>query len=108
MTCEHAIYPGIGIKRLAEVRGGRGSFGCPNNLVRTRGPRWFDHVIVFNERHLRRLIQSYLTYYHNCRAHLSLGKDSPEPRSVESPDHGKIVEFPMVGGLHHRYRRLAA
>jgi hypothetical protein len=27
---------------------------------------------------------------------------------VESPDQGKIVEFPMVGGLHHRYSRLAA
>jgi hypothetical protein len=37
-----------------------------------------------------------------------LEKDSPEPRAVEPPDHGKIVELPMVGGLHHRYRRLAA
>ena len=35
-------------------------------------------------------------------------KDSPEPRSVEPPDQGRIAEFPMVGGLHHRYSRLAA
>ncbi|MCP3998736.1 MAG: transposase family protein [bacterium] len=67
-----------------------------------------DHAIVFNENHLRRLLQSYLVYYHECRTHLSLEKDSPEPRKVESPDQGKIVEFPMVGGLHHRYARLAA
>jgi transposase InsO family protein len=67
-----------------------------------------DHVVVFNENHLRRLLRCYLTYYHSCRTHLSLEKDSPEPRKVESPDQGKIVELPMVGGLHHRYARLAA
>jgi len=67
-----------------------------------------DHVIVLNESHLRRLLQGYLAYYHDCRTHLSLGKDAPVSRPVEPPDHGKIVEFPMVGGLHPRYRRLAA
>ncbi len=67
-----------------------------------------DHVVVFNENHLRRILRDYLAYYHSCRTHLSLEKDSPEPRKAESPDQGKIVEFPMVGGLHHRYSRLAA
>jgi hypothetical protein len=64
--------------------------------------------MVLNETHLRRLLRDYLVYYHSARTHLSLGKDSPEPRPVERPDHGGIVEMPMVGGLHHRYRRLAA
>jgi hypothetical protein len=67
-----------------------------------------DHVIVLSESHLRRLLRGYLDYYHGSRTHLSLEKDSPEPRKVESPDQGRIVEFPRVGGLHHRYRRLAA
>jgi hypothetical protein len=67
-----------------------------------------DHVIVFNETHLRRILRDYLVYYHSCRTHLSLEKDSPKPREVESPDQGTIVEFPMVGGLHHRYARRAA
>ncbi len=67
-----------------------------------------DHVVVFNENHLRRLLRGYLAYYHSCRTHLSLGKDAPEPRPVEPPDHGKVVEIPMVGGLHHRYTRQAA
>ena len=39
---------------------------------------------------------------------ISQAKDSPEPRNVEAPGQGKIVEIPMVGGLHHRYSRLAA
>ena len=67
-----------------------------------------DHVIVFNENHLRRLLQSYLRYYHSSRTHLSLGKDTPEPRPVEPPENGQIVAFPEVGGLHHRYARRAA
>ena len=67
-----------------------------------------NHVIVLSERHLRRLLSSYLEYYHHSRTHLSLDKDCPEPRPVQPPSHGKIVAFPQVGGLHYRYERLAA
>ena len=42
------------------------------------------------------------------RTHLSLDMDSPESRSVQSPAHGKVVQFREVGGLHHHYERLAA
>ena len=77
-------------------------------LIGTLRRDCIDHVIVFNENHLRRLLRGYLAYYHSCRTHLSLEKDAPEPRPVEPPDHGKVVEIPMVGGLDHRYRRLAA
>ena len=67
-----------------------------------------DHLIVVGENHLRRILRDYLVYYHSCRTHLSLKKDCPEPRKVEPPEQGKIVEIPMAGGLHHRYSRLAA
>jgi transposase InsO family protein len=67
-----------------------------------------NHVIVLNEGHLRQILSCYLDYYHGARTHLSLGKDSPEPRSAQPPGPGKIVVFPQVGGLHHRYDRLAA
>jgi hypothetical protein len=39
---------------------------------------------------------------------LSLGKDAPEARSIEPPEMGKVIELPLVGGLHHRYARRAA
>jgi hypothetical protein len=42
------------------------------------------------------------------RTHLSLAKDSPVPRPVQSPLAGNIVATPAVGGLHHRYERVAA
>ena len=67
-----------------------------------------DHVVVLNSRHLRRVVAEYLAYYHRTRTHLSLCKDSPEPRPVQPPAVGEIVELPQVGGLHHRYERRAA
>ncbi|MGI9569998.1 MAG: integrase core domain-containing protein [Desulfobulbia bacterium] len=67
-----------------------------------------DHVVVLNQRHLKRILKSYFTYYHGWRTHLSLEMDSPESRPVQSPALGKIVRFREVGGLHHHYERLAA
>jgi len=66
-----------------------------------------DHVIVLNERHLRRILRSYFDYYLNARTHLSLERNSPIEREVEPPCRGRIVAVPQVGGLHHRYRRAA-
>ncbi len=67
-----------------------------------------DHVIVLNERHLKRLLRGYFAYYHQWRTHRSLKMDSPDGRSVHSPELGEIIEFPAVNGLHHYYLRSAA
>ena len=64
-----------------------------------------DCVIILGERHLRAILKSYLHYYHRSRTHLALGKDAPEPRMVQPPELGGVVELPEVGGLHHRYER---
>jgi transposase InsO family protein len=65
-----------------------------------------DHAVVLSRRHLRRLLKSYLTYYHRSRTHLALAKDAPEPRAIMR--RGNIIAIPQVGGLHHRYERQAA
>jgi hypothetical protein len=67
-----------------------------------------DHVLVFNEQNLRRILKSYFDYYEQSRTHLSLKKDSPAPRPVQPPQLGRVIELPQVGGLHHRYERRAA
>jgi putative transposase len=67
-----------------------------------------DHVIVLGERHLRRLLTAYVTYYHGARTHLALEKDAPTTRRVQTPTEGHVVAFSEVGGLHHRYERRAA
>ena len=67
-----------------------------------------DHIIVFNETHLRRMLGGYITDYHEARTHLSLAKDAPTPRRAQAITDGDVIAFPEVGGLHHRYERKAA
>jgi transposase InsO family protein len=89
----------------------RTAFGCPwQNGV---AERWvgscrrdlLDHVIILNERHLKRLLSSYLLFYHEDRTHLGLAKDTPAGRPTESRSAGesKIQFFVRLGGRHHRY-----
>jgi transposase InsO family protein len=67
-----------------------------------------DHVIVFHEAGLRRILKDYFEYYERCRTHLSLEKDAPVSRPVEPPSLGDVIQIPQVGGLHHLYTRKAA
>ena len=64
-----------------------------------------NHVIILNERHLKRLMSSYLLYYHEDRTHLGLAKDTPagRPTEIRSAREGQIQSLPRLGGLHHRY-----
>lgn len=64
-----------------------------------------DHIIALNERHLLRLLQDYVRYYHQDRIHDSLGKDTPEGRPVEPKpdDKARVISLARLGGLHHRY-----
>jgi hypothetical protein len=66
-----------------------------------------NHVIVLHERHLHRIVSAYRAYYHQARPHLSLERNAPDPREVEAPGMGPMAGEAMVGGLHHRYRRVA-
>ncbi len=66
-----------------------------------------NHVIVLSERHLLRILSSYFEYYHGSRTHLSLQRNSPNPRDIEPPANGNVIAIPQVGGLHHRYCRAA-
>jgi putative transposase len=66
-----------------------------------------DHMIVLNEEHLRRILSSYLEYYHQARTHLSLERNAPIPRSVQPAEKGKVVAQAYLGGLHHCYTRAA-
>jgi transposase InsO family protein len=63
-----------------------------------------DHMIIWNETHLRRVLRAYVDYYNNNRTHLGLGKDAPNSRVVEAE--GRIVSRPVLGGLRRRYARV--
>jgi transposase len=66
-----------------------------------------NHVIIINEAHLRRVLTTYLKYYHRTRTHLGLQKDTPDHRPVSGRPTAPIIALPEVGGLHHRYERRA-
>jgi Integrase core domain len=63
-----------------------------------------DHMIVFGEKHLRRILGKYAAYYNRSRIHRALNKDAPFPRAVEHL--GVITSRPVLGGLHHQYCRI--
>jgi len=65
-----------------------------------------DHVIVLNERHLKRLLSEYVRYYHEDRTHLGLDKETPGER-VRSALDGRVIGRARLGGLHYRYDRVA-
>jgi len=67
-----------------------------------------DHIVIFNESHLRRVLSSYVDYYQRTRTHLSLDKDCPASRPIQRRSVGRVVAIQKVGGLHHCYERLAA
>ena len=77
-------------------------------LIGTIRRECLDHLIVLNEKCLRRHLQSFVEYYHRSRTHLSLEKDTPESRPIQPRSAGPIIAIPEVGGLHHRYERRAA
>ena len=65
-----------------------------------------DHIIAVNERHLKRLLSEYVRYYHEDRTHLGLGKGTPNHR-IRSMVSGRVLSHERLGGLHHRYDRVA-
>jgi putative transposase len=68
-----------------------------------------DHVLIFGERQLYRVVKEYVAYYNRARPHQGLGQRIPEGlRGEESAGRsGRIISFPVLGGFHHDYRRAA-
>jgi transposase InsO family protein len=78
--------------------------GYAERLIGSIRRECLDHLVVFGERHLFRVLCSYQEYYNSSRTHLSLSKDAPHGRPVEAT--GRVLPTPVLGGLHHRYFRI--
>src|SRR5213080_1480092 len=103
-----AVIEGMGIEEVLTAPRSPWQNPYVERLVGSIRRECLDHIVVWNQRSLRRILQSYFAYYEHSRTHLALAKDSPEPRAVETREQGRIVSIPQVVGLHHRYRRQAA
>jgi putative transposase len=98
----------LGIKQIPTARRSPWQNPYVERVIGSIRRECLDHVIIIDERHLRRVLKEYLHYYHRSRTHLGLEKDCPDQRGVELPEIGSIKSEPVLGGLHHRYFRNAA
>ena len=64
-----------------------------------------DHLLVFDEEHLRRALTEFADYYNGARPHTSLNCSSPTPRWSSDAGDGQVIGRSVLGGLHHVYRR---
>ena len=78
--------------------------GFAERLIGSIRRECLDHIIVFGEAHLRRILKSYADYYNSVRTHRSLHRDAPISRPIHQT--GIIRSHPILGGLHHQYFRI--
>jgi transposase InsO family protein len=77
--------------------------GHAERLIGSIRRECLDHIVVFDEAHLRRILAAYAGYYNELRTHLALNKASPGRRTVQHL--GRLAAQPVLGGLHHQYFR---
>jgi putative transposase len=77
--------------------------------VRSVRQECLDHTFIFGERHLRRVLAEYLTYFNQWRPHRSIGQRAPCAPVSKTPEsqRGRVVALPLLGGLHHVYQLVA-
>jgi transposase InsO family protein len=78
--------------------------GYAERLIGSIRRECLDHIIVFGEAHLRRVLRGYASYYNGARTHRSLDKDAPVNRPIQRV--GILKSRPFLGGLHHQYARV--
>jgi transposase InsO family protein len=79
--------------------------------VRTARGECLDWVLIWNRRHLHRVLTAFVAHYNAARPHRSLDLDVPTPASIASitglPSAGRVERVDVLGGLVHEYRRAA-
>jgi transposase InsO family protein len=109
---DHGIY-GHAVSRRLAAMGIRDHPTAPRSpwqnghaerLIGSIRRECLDHIVVFGEAHLCRILGAYTGYYNQLRTHLSLDNDSPGHRPIQRL--GQLAAHPILGGLHHRYCRM--
>jgi putative transposase len=109
--CFTRVAQGKGIKVIrTPVRAPKANAICERFIGSVRR-ECLDHMLIINERHLYRLIDEYVAYYNQARPHQGLGQRIPDPARTDNDRVGdtgpRITRRPVLGGLHHDYRRAA-
>jgi transposase InsO family protein len=94
----------MGIRDKPIAAGSPWQNGYAERLIGTIRRECLDHMIVFGEAHLRRILAEFAAYYNESRTHRALNQDAPVHRAIERL--GAITSRPILGGLHHQYCRI--
>jgi len=103
-----AATSGIAVLRTP-VRAPRAN-AIVERFLRSVRQECLDHVLVLGEGHLRRVLREYVAYFNQDRPHQGRGQRVPaagEPPGLAQRDDFAILALPILGGLHHTYRRAA-
>jgi transposase InsO family protein len=78
--------------------------GIAERLIGTLRRECLNHMVIFGEAHLRRVLSAYTVYYNQTRTHLALNKDCPLQRPIQR--FGSVAATPVLAGPHHQYLRI--
>jgi hypothetical protein len=108
-----AVAKASGVEVLrTPVRAPRANAVC-ERFMRSVRRECLDHPLIFGERQLLRVASGYVAYFNHARPHQGLhqripcGIPSDVSVSATAPPSGKVIAFPVLGGLHHDYRLAA-
>jgi transposase InsO family protein len=94
----------MGIRDRPISPGSRWQNAIAERLIGTLRRECLNHMVIFGEAHLRRILTAYAAYSNQTRTHLALNKDSPLERPIKRS--GSVAAIPVLAGLHHQYVRI--
>jgi transposase InsO family protein len=66
-----------------------------------------DHILIYDDRHLERIVVEYTAYFNQERPHQGIEQRIPEQYDLtrSKPTRGQVTSKAILGGLHHSYSR---
>lgn len=98
---------GVGARVIKIVPGAPNMNATCERLLGSARRECIDHCVVFTDRHLDRLLNEYARHFNEARPHQGIGQQTPIRRNEYSSKEGDVIAVPVLGGLHHHYRRAA-
>lgn len=104
------VAAGTGIEVLrTPVQAPRANAMC-ERLMGSIRRECLDHMFILSAAQLHSVLKAYVTYFNQARPHQGIQQQIPEQRGSAvgaGKDKGKVIAYPVLGGLHHDYRRAA-